>query len=96
MSLSRTAQVRLAAKAMVRIDKVTGQPMLLFPEGALALNPTGAAIVELCDGRAFGKIVEELASRYNAPAETLGNQVEQYLGRLRERGLVEVSEGEAT
>ena len=96
MNLSRTARVRLASKAMVRIDKVTGQPMLLFPEGALALNPTGAAIVELCDGRTFAAIVEELTSRYNAPAEILGNQVEQYLGRLRERGLVEVSEGEAT
>jgi pyrroloquinoline quinone biosynthesis protein D len=96
MSLSRMSQVRLAAKAMVRIDKVTGQPMLLFPEGALALNPTGAAIVELCDGRTFGVIVQELASRYNAPADMLENQVEQYLARLRERGLVEVIEGKAT
>jgi pyrroloquinoline quinone biosynthesis protein D len=94
MSLSRAAQVRLAAKAMVRIDKVTGQPMLLFPEGALALNPTGAAIVELCDGRTLGAMVEELASRYNVSAVVLGTQVEQYLGRLRERGLVEVNEGE--
>ena len=87
------ARVRMTAKAMVRTDKITGKAMLLYPEGALELNPTGAAIVELCDGqRTFAQMVAALAVMYNAPAEKLGVDVAGYIGRLRERGLVEIVE----
>jgi pyrroloquinoline quinone biosynthesis protein D len=90
------ARVRLTAKAMLRTDKITGNPMLLYPEGALALNPTGAAIVELCDGRAtFGEVVAALAAKYNAPVEKLAPDVAGYIRRLKERGLVEIVEGDS-
>jgi pyrroloquinoline quinone biosynthesis protein D len=41
--------------------------MLVFPEGALRLQPTARAILELCDGeRTFEQIVQKLQSTYNA------------------------------
>ena len=32
-------------------DKVSNEPVLLYPEGILQLNETAHAIVERCDGR---------------------------------------------
>jgi len=72
------------------VDKITGKPVLLYPEGVLLLNPTGAAIVGLCDGQhTVAEMVTELAARYNSPADRLSGDVAAYLGRLRERGLLE-------
>ena len=82
---------RLAAKARVQTDRVSGEPVLLYPEGALLLNPTGAAIVGLCDGRrTFAELVDELAARYNAPPGQLSGDVGAYLIRLRDHGLLEL------
>jgi len=82
---------RLAAKARVQTDRVSGEPVLLYPEGALLLNPTGAAIVGLCDGRrTFAELVDELAARYNAPSGELSGDVGEYLIRLRDHGLLEL------
>lgn len=84
-------RLRLSPKARVRADKISGKPALLYPEGVLLLNPTGAAIVELCDGQhTVREMVSELAVRYNAPPDKLSRDVAQYLERLRERELLEV------
>ena len=32
---------RLSSRARVQMDKITGKPVMLYPEGALILNPTG-------------------------------------------------------
>jgi pyrroloquinoline quinone biosynthesis protein D len=88
---------RLAAKARLQTDKVSGKPALLYPEGVLLLNPTGAAILELCDGqRTFAEMVTTLAARYNSSPESLSGDVAEYLGRLRERGLLEWVMGEGS
>src|SRR5438552_10263239 len=88
--LTSATRPRLAAKTRVQSDKVSGKPALLYPEGVLLLNPTGAAIVELCDGqRTFAELVTTLAARYNSSPESLSGDVAEYLGRLRERGLLE-------
>ena len=88
---------RLAVKARLQTDKVSGKPALLYPEGVLLLNPTGAAIVELCDGqRTFAEMVTTLAARYNSSPESLSGDVAEYLGRLRERGLLEWVTGEGS
>jgi pyrroloquinoline quinone biosynthesis protein D len=84
------ARFSLAPKARVRIDPATDEPALLFPEGALLLNPTGAAIVELCDGKCtFAALVAKLAARYDAPANELEGDVSEYLQRLVDEGLVQ-------
>jgi pyrroloquinoline quinone biosynthesis protein D len=82
---------RLAAKARLQTDRLSGEPVLLYPEGALLLNSTGAAIVGLCDGRrTFAELVDELAARYNAPPGELSGDVGAYLTRLRDHGLLEL------
>jgi pyrroloquinoline quinone biosynthesis protein D len=81
---------RLAPGVRLQPDRVSGKPALLYPEGVLLLNPTGAAIVELCDGRrTFGEIVGALALHFQAPAEVLSGDVAEYLGRLSDRGLLQ-------
>jgi pyrroloquinoline quinone biosynthesis protein D len=84
-------RLRLSSKARVQMDKITTKPVLLYPEGVLLLNPTGAAIVELCDGQhTVAEMIATLAVRYNALPDRLSGDVAEYLERLRERGLLEL------
>jgi coenzyme PQQ biosynthesis protein PqqD len=82
---------RLAAKARLKLDQVSGQEMLLFPEAALMLNETGAAIVRLCDGaRSVEAIAGALARRFAArDPRTIDDEVIAFLKTIRERGLIE-------
>ena len=81
---------KLSSRARLQTDKVTGKPIVLYPEGVLMLNPTGHAIVSLCTGEVtFGEIVAKLAARYKISPEEISPQVADYLNRLRERNLLE-------
>ena len=84
---------KLSARARLQTDKVTGKPIVLYPEGVLMLNPTGHAIVSLCTGEStIDEIVANLAERYKIPATQISPQVSEYLNRLRERNLLEIAE----
>jgi pyrroloquinoline quinone biosynthesis protein D len=88
---------KLSSRARLQTDKVTGKPIVLYPEGVLMLNPTGHAIVSLCTGEVtFQEIVANLAARYKMPAEEISPQVAEYLNRLRERNLLEMQDGNET
>ena len=83
------ARPALASKVRFQTDRITGKPILLFPEGALVLNPTGEAIVKLCDGkRTVNDIVNELCAQYAASPDKLFDEVTRYLSRLSERNLM--------
>lgn len=57
---------RLAASLRLVFDDVREQHVLLGPESVLVLNPTGAAILELCDGRRDVRgIVAELRGSFD-------------------------------
>jgi pyrroloquinoline quinone biosynthesis protein D len=86
---------RLAAKARLRVDRVRGGDVLLYPEGVLLLSPTAAAVLALCDGRrdAAG-VAAELAERYAAPLEQVFADVTGFLTALRDRGLVSAGAAE--
>lgn len=82
---------KLSSRARLQTDKVTGKPVLLYPEGVLMLNPTGHAIVALCTGETtFQEMVNQLAARYKISAEEISPQILDYLNRLRERNLLEM------
>lgn len=84
--------IRLAGHARLRGDPVSGKPTLLYPEGMMILNATGEAIVRLCDGvRTAREITDSLASRYEVSPQALERDVSEFLGRLRDRRLVEVA-----
>ena len=89
------ARPALASKARLRVDKKTGQKVLLYPEKGLLLNPTGARILELCDGeRTVVAIVEVLLGEHaDAPREQIAGEVRAFLGRLVDAGLVRAEPG---
>jgi coenzyme PQQ biosynthesis protein PqqD len=79
-ALSADSRPRLARKARLRTDRLTGETLLLYPEHGLVLNPSAAAILRLCDGRS----ASEIASALSAPLD----DVLEFLAALGERGLV--------
>ena len=89
------ARPTLASKARLRVDKKTGQKVLLYPEKGLLLNPTGARILELCTGeRTVGAIVEVLLGEHvDASREQIASEVQSFLGRLVDAGLVRTEPG---
>ena len=90
-SLSQSTRPKLATKARLQVDPVTGKPMILYPEGVVMLNETGAAILRLCDGtRTFRDIVSELAQQYAVTTDTLQQEVREYLLGLHKRSLLEL------
>ncbi|MBA2565036.1 MAG: pyrroloquinoline quinone biosynthesis peptide chaperone PqqD, partial [Gemmatimonadetes bacterium] len=58
---------RLSRKVRMQWDEARQQPMLLYPEGLLLLNPGAQAVLELCDGqRTLAEIAAELATRFDS------------------------------
>ena len=74
--------------ARLDFDQVRQQRVLLYPEGVVLLNDTGAAILDLCDGRrSIGDIAAALGERYQCDVTA---DVIEYLSQLVERELVRV------
>ena len=71
----------LAAKARLRFDKTTGGYLLLYPERGLALNPTAASILKLCNGElTVDGIVERLQGEYSdRPGAELRQDVIEFI-----------------
>jgi pyrroloquinoline quinone biosynthesis protein D len=90
-SLGADSRPRLSSRARLQPDAPTGKLALLSPENVLLLNATGAAILELCDGRTVAEIAAALSQRYLTPPAQLETEVIAYLARLRDRGLLEIS-----
>jgi pyrroloquinoline quinone biosynthesis protein D len=78
---------RLVTGARLRYDEVREEHVLLVPEGAVRLNPTAAAVLELCDGdRSLDDIVGALSARYDGA--DLRDDVHELVDAMAERGLV--------
>ncbi len=77
---------RIWRMARLQFDPVRQRPVLLYPEGAVLLNDTGAAILELCNGsHTVGQIVRILNERYQADVSA---DVTEYLADMADRELV--------
>lgn len=72
--------------ARLDYDPVRQRRVLLYPEGAVLLNDTGAAVLELVDGkRTVGEIARVLGERYQTDVTA---DVTEYLSGLAERELI--------
>ena len=72
--------------ARLDFDPVRARPVLLYPEGAVLLNDTGKAILELVDGRrTVGEIAAVLSERYGTDVTA---DVIEYLSHLAARELI--------
>lgn len=75
----------LARQARYRWDALRRQHQLVFPEGMLVLNGTGAAIVQVCDGRTADEIIHALHLEF---PDAAADEVEVFLRRLSQKGLL--------
>ncbi len=86
--LNRDSKPSLVRKARLRYEEVRKTDLLLLPERVVKLNPTGAAILRLCNGaRTVREITQELEKQYgrvNLEAEVLA-----FLRQVAEHGWIE-------
>jgi PqqA peptide cyclase len=81
--LGPSSRPRLAEGVRLHRRRRGGRAALLWPEGGTWLDETGAAILDLCDGRrSVDEIVAVLRREYDAPAEVLRADVLDGLQRL--------------
>lgn len=86
MSLVQSSVPGIWRLARLQFDDVRQQTVLLYPEGVVLLNPTGATILELCDGRrSVADIAATLGERYDCDVMA---DVLEYLDGLVGQGLV--------
>lgn len=87
MALNQDSVPRLWRLARLDYDPVRQRRVLLYPEGAVLLNETGAAVLELVDGkRTVAEIASILGERYQTDVST---DVAEYLSTLEERELIQ-------
>jgi len=87
VGLSLDTVPKLWRLARLDYDPVRQRPVLFYPEGAVLLNETGAAILELVDGkRNVAEIAAILGERYQADVSA---DVADYLAGLAERELIQ-------
>jgi pyrroloquinoline quinone biosynthesis protein D len=60
LSFDAGSRPRLARKARLRPDPLSGATLLVYPEAALLLNGSAAAILARCDGRTVAAIAADL------------------------------------
>ena len=86
IALTASSVPTLWRLARLDFDRVRQQHVLLYPEGTVLLNATGAAILELCDGRrSVAEIARILGERYQC--DVLAD-VTEYLSGLVEKELI--------
>ena len=88
-SLDLQSRPALAARVRMQVDVVTGEPVLLYPEGILILNPTAHEIVTHCDGKiSVEGLIRVLCDEYEESEETLRHDVLATLAELKQRNLI--------
>ena len=79
---------RLARHVRLSYCRTRQKPILQLPETVVVLNGSGAAILELCDGRhTVAEIEAELGVRYRSVPD---DEVRRFLTRLITRRCVEL------
>lgn len=88
-TLTPTSRARLSRHVRLSFDAVRERHVLLGPESVTVLNATGAAILDVCDGRTLTEVLDALRRRYAAVPE---DEVRAFLERLAERRAVVIDE----
>jgi len=87
--IAMTSRPALARGVRLRNDPITGEPVLLFPEGVLPLDAATHDILLRCSCEAtVAAIVLSLAEEYETDPATVRADVCECLTQLRQRMLV--------
>jgi pyrroloquinoline quinone biosynthesis protein D len=90
--VTRNSRPKLAKGIRLHRDR-DGRAMLLVPEGALVLNASAAATLELVDGRrSIGDIADAVVERFDVREEQAREDVCRLIGRLAERRFLDAEE----
>jgi coenzyme PQQ biosynthesis protein PqqD len=82
---------RLPRGVRLRRDEVRDQWLLLAPERVLHPDPIAVAVLERCDGvRTVDAIVDDLATAYAAPRETIEADVKKMLADLQAKRVLDL------
>jgi len=88
-AMQRESRPALAPQVRFRNDPVSGEPVLLYPEGVLVLNATAADIVKRCDGKiSINQLVAQMSHEYETDETTLAADVVECLADLSKRTLL--------
>jgi coenzyme PQQ biosynthesis protein PqqD len=80
---------RLCDGVRLHMDRLSGRPVLLFPEGVLELSASANAVLQLCDGcHDVEDILPNLAAAYEVSHSVLRTDVFRCLRELMEMQLV--------
>jgi pyrroloquinoline quinone biosynthesis protein D len=81
---------RLAKRARLHTDPVSGKPVLMHQEAVLVLNQSGYEILRLCDGtRTLSEVIQDLENRYPAAGSVLSQEISEYIEAISQKGLIE-------
>ncbi|MET0313051.1 MAG: pyrroloquinoline quinone biosynthesis peptide chaperone PqqD [Hansschlegelia sp.] len=85
------ARPKLPRGVRLRKDEVRDQWLLLAPERVLHPDPIAVAVLERCDGvRTVAEIVDDLATAYAAPRETIEADVKKMLRDLADKRVLDL------
>jgi len=88
-ALTDQSRPALGRGVRLRGDPLTGEPLLLFPEGVLPLDATTHDILLRCNGDlTLANLLKELNEEYEAEPDELRADVIQCLTQLRQEMLV--------
>ena len=88
-SLTDESRAVLARGVRLRSDPLTGEPLLLYPEGILPLDATTNDILLRCTGEmTLAHLLRALSEEYEAEPGELRADVIQCLTQLRQEMLV--------
>jgi pyrroloquinoline quinone biosynthesis protein D len=88
-ALDPSLRPTLASYVRLKLDPVTGEPVLLFPEGLLVLNATAHEIAMRCDGKtAIADMIAQLAEEFEVNEDELRADVLACLSQLQAQNLL--------
>lgn len=92
MDVDGTHRPTLASGVRLHRDQVRERDVLLYPEGALVLNDTAAAVLALCDGtRTIDEIAAALSEQYGGA--DVRDDVAELIAGVVEQGLMDRDDG---
>ena len=87
--MDEQSRPHLARGVRLRNDPISGEPILLFPEGVLPLDDSTHDILSRCTGKTtLESIIIALAEEYVVDAQTMRSDVCECLTQLQQQMLV--------
>jgi pyrroloquinoline quinone biosynthesis protein D len=92
VTVATISKPKLPQGVRLRWDAVRDRHVLLYPEGAISLNPTAVTVLELCNGeRTIDDIANEISAKFHGG--DIRADVENLVEAIAARGLIVDADG---